>query len=280
MRPWVVMAAGLLAAAWGGGGAAAEAPPGSEPEASSVLARVNNVEITYGDLKGRLLTLEQQGPVPPERRGEILRGLVREEVLVQGALADKLDQDAGVKGRLELARRQVLVEELLKRKVLSRIQVSEDEARKMYEDSKSLLTTEAVEVSHIMLKTQEEAEAVRQELVGGKDFAEVARARSQDTGSAEKGGHLGTLNRGQTVAEFEEAAFRLKEGELSPVVKTQYGYHIIKGGAHRDVTQPYEEVQERIRQLLVQQKQRDAFQAYLAELEKALKPEVFEDRLR
>jgi parvulin-like peptidyl-prolyl isomerase len=274
------MAAAILVAVSGGIGFAAEAPPAGEPETSRVLARVNQVEITYGDLKGRLASLQHQGPIAPERRGEVLRAIVREEILVQGAIADRLDQDAAFKARMDQVRRQVLIEELLKRKVLDLIQVTEEETRKAYEDNKALLTTETVGVSHIMLKTQAEAEAIRQELVGGKDFAELAKANSQDTASAAKGGDLGTLGRGQTESEFEEAAFSLKEGELSPVVKTQYGYHIIKGGPHKGVTQPYEEVMDRIRQTLAQQKQRDAFLAYMENLEKGTKTEILEDRLR
>jgi parvulin-like peptidyl-prolyl isomerase len=273
------MLAGSLLIGWGMPAAAAEAPPGGEPEASRVLARVNQVEITYGDLKGRMALLEQQRPLPPERRAELLRALVREEMLVQEALAGRLEQEAAVQARMELVRRQVLVEELLRRNVLNRVRVSEDEARKVYEENKVLLTTEAVELSHILVRSEADAEAIRQELVAGKDFAELAKAKSQDTGSAENGGNLGTVSRGQTEAPFEEAAFKLKEGELSPVVKTQYGYHIIKAGPHRDVTQPFEEVRERIQQSLVQRKQQETFQGYIAELEKRMQSQVFEDRL-
>jgi parvulin-like peptidyl-prolyl isomerase len=82
------------------------------------------------------------------------------------------------------------------------------------------------------------------------------------------------------VQEFEEAAFRLKEGELSVVVKTQYGYHILKGGAHVTAVEPFDEVKDRIRQSLVQQKQQETFMAFMADLEKKAKTEIFEDRLR
>lgn len=281
MRLRVVGAAILLAAVASAPCPAAETPPSVEPEASRVVARVNQVDITYGDLKSRLESLQRErGPIPPERRLEVLRGIVQEEILYQGASADQLDQDGAVKGRLEQARRQVLIEELLKRKVLERARVTEEEVRKMYEDNKPLFSTETVVARHIMVKTPTEAEAVLKELEGGKDFAELARAKSEDTGSAEKGGELGTLRRGQTAPEFEEEAFRLKEEELSPVIKTQYGYHILKGGAHASVTQPFDEVKERIHQMLLQQKQRETFMAFMADLEKQAKTEIFEDRLR
>ncbi len=281
MRLWVLGVASLLVAVASPTCPAAEAPPSAEPEASRVVARVNQVEITYGDLMNRLESLQRErGPIGPDRRVEVLRGMVQEEILYQGASAAGLEQDDSVKARLEQARRQVLIEELLKRKVLERARVTEEETRKMYEDNKPLFSTETVAARHIMVKTQAEAEAVLKELEGGKDFAELARAKSEDTGSAEKGGELGNLKRGQTVPEFEEEAFRLKEGELSPVIKTQYGYHILKGGAHASVTQPFDEVKERIQQTLLQQTQRETFMAFMADLEKQAKTEIFEDRLR
>jgi len=87
-------------------------------EGSRIVAKVNQVDVTYDDFKIRLQLLEQErGPVPPERYGEILRALVREEVLYQAAVAQHLDEEASVKQRAEVARRQVIIEELLRRKV-------------------------------------------------------------------------------------------------------------------------------------------------------------------
>ncbi len=280
MRQRMLMVSTLLLLAVGIG-LAAEAPAPAEPEAGRVLARVNQVEITYGDFKRRLETLQQErGPIARERHGEVLRGMVQEEILLQGAKAERLDQEATVQARLEQARRQVLISELLRRKVIETSQVTDEEARKMYEDNKAVFGAETVVARHILVKTQAEAEAILQEVKGGKDFAEIAKAKSQDTGSADKGGDLGILRRGQTVPEFEAEAFRLKEGELSPVIKTEYGYHVLKGGAHTTVTQPFEEVKDRIKKMLLQQKQQETFMAFMAGLEKRGTSEVFEDRLK
>ena len=281
MQRQVLMAAILLAGAAGGLCAAAEGPASGDADAKRVVARVNQVEITYEEFQKRLEGLQQQrGPVRPEQFKDVVRGMVQEEILLQDATTERLDQEAAVKAKLEQARRQVLIEELLQRKVIAQSQVTDEEARKMYEDNKPLFSTETMRVSHIMVKTEAEAEAILKELQAGKDFAELAKAKSQDTGSAEKGGDLGELRRGQAVQEFEEAAFRLKEGELSPVVKTQYGYHILKGGAHATAVEPFDEVKGRIRQSLLQQKQQETFMAFMADLEKKAKTEIFEDRLR
>jgi peptidyl-prolyl cis-trans isomerase C len=281
MQRQVLMAAILLAGATGGLCAAAEGPASGDADAKRVVARVNQVEITYAEFQRRLEGLQQQrGPVRPEQFKEVVHGMVQEEILLQDATTEGLDQEAAVKARLEQARRQVLIQTLLQRKVIAQAQVTDEEARKMYEDNKPLFSTETMRVSHILLKTEAEAEAILKELQAGKDFAELAKANSQDTGSAEKGGDLGELRRGQAVQEFEEAAFRLKEGELSVVVKTQYGYHILKGGAHVTAVEPFDEVKDRIRQSLVQQKQQETFMAFMADLEKKAKTEIFEDRLR
>jgi peptidyl-prolyl cis-trans isomerase C len=250
-------------------------------DGSRVVARVNQVDLTYEDFRVRLQLLEQdRGPVPPERHAEILRALVREEILYQAAVAQHLDEEAAVKQRADVARRQVIVEELLRRKVEAATQVSDDEARKAYEENKTLFSTETVVVSHIMLKSESDAEAVQAELKGGKAFAEVAKEKSQDQGSAEKGGDLGTVGRGQTEPEFEAAAFALKEGEVSGIVKTQYGYHILKSGPHATTVQPFEDVKDKLREMLGKQKQRDALMTTMRELEQQATTQVFEDRLR
>ena len=274
------LAGGLVLAA-SGFSAAGEAPASDAPDMSRVVARVNQVEITYGLFKQRLESLQQQrGPIRPEQFKDVVRGMVQEEILLQDATAEGLEQDAAVHAKLEEARRQVLIEELVRRRVIARAQVTDDEARKMYEENKPLFRTETVRVSHIMVRTEAEAEAILKDLQAGKDFAEMAKAKSQDAGSAEKGGDLGELRRGQAAQEFEDEAFRLKEGELSPVIKTQYGYHILKGGAHATVIEPFDEVKGQIRKSLLQKKQQETFTAFMTELEKSAKTEIFEDQLR
>jgi len=123
--------------------------------------------------------------------------------------------------------------------------VSEDEARKYYEEHKQDWDT--VKARHILVRFQgspvplrpgakelSDAEALakaqdlRKRLVAGEDFATLAKAESDDTGSGANGGDLGNFSHGQMVPAFEAAAYALKPGELSEPIKTQFGYHIIK----------------------------------------------------
>ena len=280
MRRWAIVGVGMLGVAmWAHAGMAAGTE--GEGDAKRVVAKVNQVEVTFDDFKQRIQLLEQErGPVSPDRYGEVLRAMVREEILYQAAVAQHLEATETVRKRLEIARRQVLVEELLRQKVTPESQVTEEEVKKAYEENKPMLSTETVKVSHILVKTEAEAEAIEAELKAGKSFEELAKTKSEDTGSAEKGGALGPLSRGQTEPEFEAAAFALKDGEVSEVVKTQYGYHILKGGPHETTVQPYDEVKDRLREMLAKQKQRNALMKTMAEYEAGATSEIFEDRIR
>lgn len=84
-----------------------------------------------------------------------------------------------------------------------------------------------VRISHILVEKQSQAFQIAEELRKGTGFAELARRFSQCP-SGKRGGDLGFFGRGQMVKEFEQAAFALKLGEVSPPVKTKFGYHIIK----------------------------------------------------
>ncbi len=84
-----------------------------------------------------------------------------------------------------------------------------------------------VKASHILVKTEGEARKILEELKKGANFAKLAKQFSECP-SKKKGGNLGWFGRGKMVREFENAAFSLKKGEISDIVKTQFGYHIIK----------------------------------------------------
>jgi len=89
------------------------------------------------------------------------------------------------------------------------------------------LMPDKVHCAHILIKTEQEAKAVLERLKKGEKFASIAKEVSLCP-SGKRGGDLGTFGRGKMVKEFETAAFALKKGEISPIVKTKFGYHIIK----------------------------------------------------
>ena len=148
------------------------------------------------------------------------------------------------------------------------IDISEEEAKKFFEENKENLVI--LKASHILVATEEEGNAILERLKNGEDFAKIATLESLDTVSAAKGGDLGYFGKGAMIAEFEDAAMALKEGEISKLVKTEVGYHIIKLIERKDT---FEELRDEIKNLLKEQKYVEAFQKLRddAKVEKYLK---------
>ncbi|MBI5389781.1 peptidylprolyl isomerase [Candidatus Woesearchaeota archaeon] len=164
-------------------------------------------------------------------------------------------------------KRQLVITQLFNATVLSSIEpATDDEALAYYTNNTDAFTAKEGEIRarHILVKTQEEATAILDELVQGKKtFAELAVEKSLDTGSAARGGDLGFFGKGQMVKPFEDAAFALQVGQISEPVETQFGFHIIKREAD---TVSFDEIKDAIKQLVASQKQQETLQAYVSGL--------------
>lgn len=152
-------------------------------------------------------------------------------------------------------------------------QISEAQIQQYYQANQSLYSfPERVQVSHILFKTtgetpaqvaatKQKAEKVLDEVRHGGDFAKLAKQYSEDDGSADQGGELGWIRRGQTVPQFETAAFSLPPGQISDLIQTIYGFHIIKVEAHEAAhIEPLAQVHDQIEQKLQHQKGLNAAQ--------------------
>ncbi|MFH1288101.1 MAG: peptidylprolyl isomerase [bacterium] len=117
---------------------------------------------------------------------------------------------------------ELVIQRYVEQEVKSKIEVSEKEIDDYFEKQK-----EEVRAKHILLKTEEEALAILDEIKAGGDFDELAKEKSEGP-SAEKSGDLGYFRNGDMVPEFSDAVFQMKKGEISGPVKTQFGYHIIR----------------------------------------------------
>jgi hypothetical protein len=165
--------------------------------------------------------------------------------MVQEARKRKLDSETGVKQMMAIERKRVLANALVRR-VSGETHVRKIDLRSYYDTHKNEF--EEAKISHILIRfkgappapsnrkdrelTEPEALAkaqnLRKQILAGSDFARLAKANSEDPGSASKGGDLGTLRRGAMVPELDRAAFTLPIGEVSEPVKTQSGYELIK----------------------------------------------------
>ncbi|TYP77702.1 peptidylprolyl isomerase [Paenibacillus methanolicus] len=147
--------------------------------------------------------------------------------------------------------------------------VTDEQVKQYYEDNKaSYDTQEQVQASHILVATKQEAEAILKQLNEGADFATLAKEKSTDTTSAVNGGDLGFFQKGMMVAAFEQAAFALKNpGDLSPIVETEHGFHIIKLTEHKAAKQStFEENQTAIKDQLVNQKVSEIASTWIEEI--------------
>jgi peptidyl-prolyl cis-trans isomerase D len=186
--------------------------------------------------------------------------------------------DAEAQARLEAGReayrvpeKRVLSYVLVDRQALEgRVTVTDRELEAYYQERREdFRQEEQVCASHVLVKVKAEeggegrpepearraAEALLAELRGGADFAAVAKRASEDAGSAPRGGELGCFPRGQMVPEFDNVAFSLSPGELSDLVRTPYGYHLIRLASRREETvEPLSQVKERVRRLVLERR--------------------------
>ncbi|MDP2911037.1 MAG: peptidylprolyl isomerase [Candidatus Omnitrophota bacterium] len=182
----------------------------------------------------------------------------------------------------------VYINAYLEKDVFSKLSpVTEDEKKKEYDGNKDKLNVpDEVKASHILIKVSEKAtpeekkvavdkiNALRTRLMSGEDFAKLAKENSED-GSAANGGDLGYFKKGDMVKPFEDAAFGMDKDQISPVVETQFGYHVIKvidkKAAH---TLTYEEVSKDIEKFLINKNKRDQINKTVEGLKKTAKIEI------
>lgn len=235
-----------------------------------VIVTMGNEKITVAQYDQMVAALPEQIQTAARGPGkrQFIEQLIRLKLLAQEAERRKLEQKPVVQQQLEFQRENLLAGAAYQDMLLT-AKVDDAAGRKYYDEHKS--EYEQVKARHILIRvkgspspagagkkelTDEEALAkaqeVRKKLAGGADFAEVAKAESDDTGSGANGGDLGFFKHGQMVPPFEQAAFSLPIGQLSEPVKTPFGYHIIK----------------------VEQKESKPFEEVHAEIEAKLRPEI------
>lgn len=248
-----------------------------------VLAEVNSGSITTGDFDRELKNLPEYLKAmadTPQGRKEMLDTMVIRELILQQASKDGLDKGAEIEEKLQDLRKRLIVESFLKKKVEAESKVSDEDMKKFYEQNKDKFKSgEQIKASHILVKTEKEAKDVLAQLKAGGNFEELAKKSSVDSSSA-KGGDLGWFGKGSMVPAFEKAALALKEGQVSDVVKSDFGFHIIKLTGKRPAgIRPFEEVKEQIKGAIMPTRQQEVFQKIKEELKKTAKISIKEDVL-
>lgn len=239
------------------------------------LAKVNGRVVTDKDVQAALSNLNegQRTNVLKDvnTRRQVLNSVIEQEVLVQEAEKEKLDQDADFKEALAAFKRQYLASRVLQKNLGSKF--TDSAAKKYYEGHKAKFSTDQVHALHILVKDEIEAQDLmkKTKTMSKDDFMDLAEKVSKDPSAKNNRGDLGMFGRDRMVSEFTDAAFAGKEGEVVGPVKTSYGYHVIKVLKKR-IGKPLEfsEVELKVKNEL----RNELTQNYVAGLRKQAKVEV------
>ena len=246
----------------------------------TILASFEEQTITLGEFNQLWEEVPEEYKLQLDKN-MILDQVISEKLLIQEAKNMGLEEDNDVLEQIQKMTEQILVQVLIEREILDKTKVNDEEVLEYYEQNKDSFTEkEQVYLYNILLETEEEAQDILEQLKAGGDFSEIAQERSTGP-SAAQGGDLGYLPKGTIIPEIEEVVFALELEELSEVIKTDFGFHILKITEKKPETvKTLEEVKEDIIQTLLPDKQKEAFENLLEELKSKSEIEINEEALQ
>lgn len=206
------------------------------------IGSAGDISVTLGEV---LAFQDQIGGYNGDATTENLQNLV-EQLILQKKLAQSVEIDEVLEIKIAAARDSVLSNYVIEQAIKDG--VTEEFIQSQYDElvgeTPPMIEWQA---SHILVDSEDEANAVLARINAGEDFAELARELSKDPGSGANGGDLGYFSTGMMVPEFEAAVQNMEVGEVSPIVQTDYGYHIIKLVDEREAPKPtLDEVREQL----------------------------------
>jgi peptidyl-prolyl cis-trans isomerase C len=248
----------------------------------NVLENMINLELLYQESQKRGVKVKE---VAIEEHLKLLRKGFSNEDEFQKALKEMNLSDADFRSHIE---KNLSVQQFVDKEVVQGISVSDKEVRTYYDSHPEFFKRpEQVRASHILIKVDPQADAsqrdlalkrikeIQQMLQKGQDFAALAKEFSQGP-TAARNGDLGYFGRGQMVKPFEKIAFALRPGEVSGIVETQFGYHLIKCTDKKpESTFAYEDVKTKLHDYLKREKERAEVASYLEKLKGKAKVERF-----
>jgi len=273
--PALLRRAGGLAAALAL--ALAAAGPVAAQDKDPVVAKVNGVEIHQSDLAVAEEEAGQLPPMTPDAKKDYLVQFMADMILVsKAAEAEKLADNPDFKRHMEVARRKLLMAELLQS--VGKKALTDEAMHKVYDDAvKQMGEQKEVRARHILIRAapgdekagkaaEDKIKATIARLKKGEDFEKVAKEVTEDPSGKANGGDLGYFTKDQMVPEFAEAAFKLNKGDISEPVKTQFGWHVIKVEDSRVKPPPtFDEVKPQIENYVTRKAQAELVQKLRAE---------------
>ena len=255
----------------------AAAGPVAAQDKDPVVAKVNGVEIHQSDLAVAEEEAGQLPPMTPDAKKDYLVQFMADMILVsKAAEAEKLADNPDFKRHMEVARRKLLMAELLQS--VGKKALTDEAMHKVYDDAvKQMGEQKEVRARHILIRAapgdekagkaaEDKIKATIARLKKGEDFEKVAKEVTEDPSGKANGGDLGYFTKDQMVPEFAEAAFKLNKGDISEPVKTQFGWHVIKVEDSRVKPPPtFDEVKPQIENYVTRKAQAELVQKLRAE---------------
>lgn len=265
----------------------------SSKSPETVLVSLRGGKITLGEFNKAWSDPDNKNKYKTKEK--LLENMLKERISVQRAWQIGLEEDENVSSqikaaieqirkereeKIKISTQQALIDAGTKVEIYDKVKLSEEEIAEYYKENKEdFIKDEEYHLHHILVETLEEAEAILERIRGGADFAELAKEKSLCP-SREQGGDLGFIAWGRTVKPFEDAVFTLKIGEISEVVKTQFGYHIIKlEEISPERQKTVEEAKVEIEFILLPEKQQQAFTRWLSSLRDEANVQIKEELL-
>lgn len=243
-----------------------------------MVARVDEEVLTEKDLEA-ILPEAQKSSISLEQKRDYVRRWIENQILYQEAKKKRIDQDENIKWRIDQAVRNIIIEGFLEKELQALVAVPEEEVKRTYQENKNMFKREQDEVrlSRILVKNIAEAGLVRVRMQGGESFDRVAKQMSLDEVTKEKGGDIGYVPLSNIPPPFYEAVTKLKIGELSTPIQTDYGFVIIMltDRKEKDSIKEYEQVKEEITDSLTLTKREKELENLFNELKKSAKVETF-----
>lgn len=243
---------------------------------NKVLAKVGDKEVRYNDVVNFISQMDGgQQFMTPQGINQIAEELVNQELLYIQAKKDGLDKDEEYLKEVEFTKENMLKNYALHKLFLG-IEVSEKDIKDYYDKNQDMMKSPVYyKAKHILVKEEELANSIYEEIVMGKSFEDAANEYSIDNHD-KNGGDLGEFPAGTMVKEFEDVLNQLKEGEVSKPVKTQFGYHLIKlDHKHDSHVASLEEVKDRIYQTLLMIRRQERYLEQTDKIKKDVKVERF-----
>ena len=251
-------------------------------DATRVLATVGQEKITQADIEAKIATLPPQFRSRydnPAGRQELLDQTIKFALMGQEARRLQLDRLPEVARRIKEVTDSILVQELTRTEVAEKVTVAEEEIAAYYDThADRFVKQEKIKAALMFFEAGDDdaaararAQQARARVMAGEDFADVAKAVSEDKRTQRRGGNTGYFSRGRREGAygkaFEDAAFALQTGAVSEVFKAKNGYYIVKVDARKERTQQtLEEVRGRIERQLKQDRQKELFDSYVEQL--------------